>query len=106
MRTANKSLDLGTWKSLAVSKSLYEMGCEGGEEVEMASNSSKEFRCSEEQKNGMVVREGCGIKDKFGLDFVLKIEKFAVCLHRTDLVKKEKLKMQKRETNCRSKVLE
>lgn len=50
------------------------MGYEGGEEVERASNSSKKFCCSEKQKNGMEVKEGCGIKDKFGSDFVLKTE--------------------------------
>lgn len=51
----------------------------------VASNSLKEFHRSEEQKNGMVVREGCGNEDRFGLGFVLKLENSAVYLHRTDL---------------------
>lgn len=38
------------------------MACEVGE-VEMASSSFKEFCCSEEQKNGIVVVGECGIGD-------------------------------------------
>lgn len=54
----------------------------------------------------MEVKEGCGIKDKFGSGFVLKTN-FAECLYWTDPVKGEKLKTQKqREANCRSRILE
>lgn len=61
--------------------------------MEMASNSFKEFCYSEKQKMGWKLERDVGLK----IIFVPKIENFAVCLHRTDPVKKEKLKMQKRK---------